>query len=173
MTENKVNKKWAIGLSILIVLWAIIEACIKNAKADIIIKNNNCDVEKILVEKSEKKMYLLDCNGNTVKEYDVRLGLDGPKQCEGDKKTPEGTYKIIDKYSSKYHKFLAIDYPRAKDIKKAKELGCKPGNGVGIHAWIKGLPKSNSRGCITVWEKEEIYEINRLVKIGTIIEIRK
>lgn len=130
-------------------------------------------VVKIVVDKSDKTMQLLDVNDCIVKEYNVRLGLDGPKQCEGDKKTPEGTYKIIDKYSSKYHKFLAIDYPRAKDIKKAKELGCKPGNGVGIHAWVEGLPRSNSKGCITVWKKEEILEVNRLVRVGTEVEIKE
>lgn len=143
--------------------------------------NNNFDkcktpgsVRKIVVEKSNKKMYLLDVNDCIVKEYAIRVGKNkGPKQCDGDKKTPTGTYKIIEKRDSKYHKFLALDYPRAKDIKKAKELGCKPGDSIGIHSWIEGLPKEGSLGCITVWTKKDILEINNLVTIGTEVEIKE
>lgn len=129
-------------------------------------------VRKIVVEKSNKKMYLLDVNSCIVKQYNVVTGKNsGPKQCDGDKKTPEGVYKIIEKRDSKYHKFLALDYPRAKDIKKAKELGCKPGDSIGIHSWIEELPVDGSLGCIRVKTKEEILEVNRLVRIGTIVEI--
>ena len=130
-------------------------------------------VRKIVVEKSNKKMYLLDVNDCIVKQYNVRVGINkGPKQCDGDKKTPTGTYKIIEKRNSKYVKFLALDYPRAKDIKKAKELGCKPGDSIGIHSWIEGLPKEGSLGCITVWTKDEILEVNNLVSVGTEVEIK-
>ena len=130
-------------------------------------------VRKIVVEKSNKKMYLLDVNSCIVKQYNVVTGKNsGPKQCDGDKKTPEGVYKIIEKRDSKYHKFLALDYPRAKDIKKAKELGCKPGDSIGIHSWIEGLDYAGSLGCIRVKTKEEILEINDLVSVGTEVEIK-
>lgn len=129
-------------------------------------------VVKIVVDKSDKIMQLLDVNGCIVKQYAVVTGKNsGPKQCDGDKKTPEGTYKIIEKRDSKYHKFLALDYPRAKDIKKAKELGCKPGDSIGIHSWIEGLNRTGSLGCIRVKTKEEILEIDRLVRVGTEVEI--
>ena len=131
-------------------------------------------VRKIVVEKSNKKMYLLDVNECIVKQYNIVTGKNkGPKQCDGDKKTPEGVYKIIEKRDSKYHKFLALDYPRAKDIKKAKELGCKPGDSIGIHSWIEGLNRTGSLGCIRVWTKDEILEINNLVSIGTEVEIKE
>lgn len=140
---------------------------------------NHCGVEKILVEKSKKKMTLLDCKGNTVKTYTVRVGLSkGPKQCDGDKKTPEGTYKIKDKRDSKYVRFLELDYPRAKDIKRAKELGCNPGSAIGIHYYNKEYTNDpstleGSLGCITVWNKSEIREIDRLVKVGTEIVVKE
>ncbi len=131
-------------------------------------------VRKIVVEKSNKKMYLLDVNSCIVKQYNVVTGKNsGPKQCDGDKKTPEGIYKIVEKRDSKYHKFLALDYPRTKDIKKAKELGCKPGDSIGIHSWVEGLPVDGSLGCIRVKTKEEILEVNRLVSVGTEVEIRE
>lgn len=139
-------------------------------------KQDNCKttstVKKVLIKKTEKKMYLLDTAGCIVKQYNVRLGINpGPKHCDGDKKTPEGIYKIVEKRDSKYVKFLALDYPRSKDIKKAKELGCKPGDSIGIHSWIEGLPVEGSLGCITVWTKHEILEINRLVRVNTTVEI--
>lgn len=141
-------------------------------------KFNSCKnpgtVVKIVVDKSDKTMQLLDVNGCVVKQYAVVTGKNpGPKQCDGDKKTPEGVYKIIEKRDSKYHKFLALDYPRAKDIKKAKELGCKPGDSIGIHSWIEGLPMSGSLGCIRVKTKEEILEVNHLVRVGTEVEIKE
>ena len=138
-----------------------------------------CGIEKILVEKSKKKMFLLDCNGDIVKEYTVRTGLNaGPKQCEGDKKTPEGIYRIKDKRNSKYVRFLEIDYPRAADIKRAKELGCNPGSAIGIHYYNEEYTDDpstfeGSLGCITVWNKQEIKEIDSLVEIGTIVEIKE
>lgn len=129
-------------------------------------------VRKIVVEKSKKKMTLFDVNDCVVKEYNVVTGKNkGPKQCDGDKKTPEGTYTIVEKRDSKYHKFLALDYPQAKDLKRAKELGCYAGDSIGIHSWIKGLPIDGSLGCIRVMTKEEILEINDLVSVGTKVEI--
>lgn len=141
-------------------------------------KFNSCKnlgtVVKIVVDKSDKTMQLLDVNGCIVKQYDVVTGKNsGPKQCDGDKKTPEGIYHIIEKRDSKYHKFLALDYPKAKDIKRAKELGCKPGDSIGIHSWIKGLPRDGSLGCIRVKTKEDIFEIDSLVRVGTEVEIKE
>lgn len=160
-----------IVLTLLICFWAavffVIGMCSSRAE--------DCSgkVDQIIIEKSEKTMTLFDTTGCEVKTYKVRLGIDeGPKQCEGDMKTPEGTYYITEKRNSKYYKFLALDYPRAKDIKKAKELGCNPGSAIGIHAWIEGLPKEHSQGCITVWTKKEILEINDLVNVGTQVIIR-
>ena len=153
-------------ITLLVLFWAAIAfvagMCSSNAYAC------SDEVEEIVIEKSTKTMTLYDTDGCEVESYNVRLGIDeGPKHCEGDMKTPEGTYYITEKRDSKYVKFLALDYPRAKDIKKAKELGCKPGSAIGIHSWIEGLPKEHSQGCITVWTKEEILEINDLVKVGT------
>ena len=117
-------------------------------------------------------MTLFDEYGCVVKKYDVVTGKNpGPKQCDGDKKTPEGTYHIVEKRDSKYHRFLALDYPQAKDLKKAKEKGCYVGDSIGIHSWVKGLPLDGSLGCIRVMTKDEIMEIDKMVKVGTEVEI--
>lgn len=131
-------------------------------------------VNTILIEKSNKSMKLLDEFDNVIKEYNIRIGLNsGPKRCDGDMKTPEGTYSIIEKRDSKYIKFLAINYPNKVDKQNAKKLKCKPGDSIGIHAWIEGLPKEGSQGCITVWTKKEILEINKLVPVGTTVIIKQ
>ena len=143
--------------------------------------NKTCSqrVNRIEVYKSEKRMILVDDTDCVVKEYKVRVGLNkGPKQCDGDKKTPEGTYSIKAKRDSQYVKFLELDYPRQKDIAKAKELGCNPGNAIGIHYYNKEYTNDpstleGSLGCITVWNKSEIREINSLVRVGTKIIINK
>ena len=135
------------------------------------------EVAKLVVEKSNKVMKIYDTSGCVMKTYTVRTGLNrGPKQCEGDKRTPEGTYHIVEKRNSKYVKFLELDYPQAKDIARANELGCNPGNAIGIHYYNKEYTDDpstldGSLGCVTVWDKDEIQEINRLVKVGTKVEI--
>lgn len=136
-------------------------------------------VDSVMIEKSAKTMTIYDTTGCKIKEYTVRTGLNyGPKHCDGDKKTPEGTYHIKDKRNSKYVRFLEIDYPQKKDIELAKKLGCKPGNAVGIHYYNKEYTDDpstldGSLGCITVWNKSEIREIDSLVKIGTKVIIKE
>lgn len=133
---------------------------------------------EIVVEKSAKKMTLYDEMGCKLKEYKVRTGLNkGPKQCEGDKKTPEGIYHVIDKRDSKYVKFLELDYPRAKDIEQAYKRKCNPGSAIGIHYYNKEYTNDpstleGSLGCITVWKKSEIEEINKMVIVGVRVVIK-
>ena len=168
-----------IKLVLFLLLWAIIffiAGLSVSARAD----SWNCSnaVTKVLVEKSNKKMYLLNNCGDKIKEYTIRIGIEGKKQCEGDKKTPEGTYHIIDKYGSKYVRFLALDYPNKQDRKNAKELGCNPGDGVGIHYYNEEYTNDKSTlehslGCISVWSKKEILEIFKIIKVGTEVEIKE
>ncbi len=137
--------------------------------------------DKILIEKKERRLTLVS-KGEVLKTYKIALGGDpnGPKEKQGDNKTPEGTY-IIDSRNkdSRYHLSLHISYPNEKDKRRAKELGVSPGGNVMIH----GLKDSFSwagdshtavdwtKGCIAVTD-EEIEEIGKLVPNGTIVEIR-
>lgn len=180
-TKNgvKINWKWACALFSMMIAWAVMDVYVEKARASLVDKYPQTQkvlcsgkVDHILVEKSKKKMTLFDDTNCIVKKYDVVTGKNpGPKQCDGDKRTPEGIYHITEKRDSKYHKFLALDYPRPKDVKKARELGCQPGDSIGIHSWIEGLPVDGSLGCIRVKTKAEILEVNKLVKVGTKVEI--
>jgi murein L,D-transpeptidase YafK len=137
--------------------------------------------DKVLVEKKARRLTLLS-NGQVLKTYKISLGgnPEGPKQREGDRKTPEGSY-IIDGRNprSGYHLSLHISYPNEKDRKRAKELGVSPGGQIMIHGMKNGYGWIGpfhtlynwTQGCIAVTDKE-IDEIASLVPDGTPIEIR-
>ena len=58
--------------------------------------------------------------------YPVALGFasSGPKQSEGDGRTPEGTYAICTRNAqSRFYLSLGISYPNAADAQKALEQG--------------------------------------------------
>ena len=137
--------------------------------------------DKILIEKKERRLTLIS-KGKVLKTYKIALGGDpnGPKERQGDNKTPEGIY-IIDSRNrdSRYHRSLHISYPNEKDKKRARELGVSPGGDIMIHgikngfSWIgdSHAEVDWTKGCIAVTD-EEIEEIEKLAPNGTIIEIR-
>jgi tetratricopeptide (TPR) repeat protein len=137
--------------------------------------------DKILIEKKERRLTLIS-KGKVLKTYKIALGgnPNGPKERQGDNKTPEGTY-IIDSRNrdSRYHLSLHISYPNEKDKKRARELGVSPGGDIMIHgikngfSWVGDMHSEVdwTKGCIAVTD-EEIEEIERLVPNGTIVEIR-
>jgi tetratricopeptide (TPR) repeat protein len=138
-------------------------------------------VDKILIEKQERRLMLIS-KGEVIKTYKIALGgnPNGPKERQGDNKTPEGTYFIDSRNKdSHYHLSLHISYPNENDKKRAKKLGVAPGGNIMIHGIMKGFSwvgDSHSdvdwtKGCIAVTD-EEIEEIYKLAPIGTIVEIR-
>ena len=81
------------------------------------------NIDSIMVLKSKREMYIFN-HHKLLKVYHVCLGNNpiGAKQFEGDGKTPEGLYKIVDKYPfGQNHKYLSISYPSPKDIEFAKK----------------------------------------------------
>jgi murein L,D-transpeptidase YafK len=137
--------------------------------------------DRVLVEKSARQLTLLQ-NGKALKKYRVALGgvPVGPKEYEGDQRTPEGVYSIdFHKPDSDYHLALHISYPEQHDIDRAAVGGLSAGSDIMIH----GLPNGRSwpgrfhrridwtAGCIAVTDFE-IEEIYRAVPDGTPIEIR-
>jgi L,D-peptidoglycan transpeptidase YkuD (ErfK/YbiS/YcfS/YnhG family) len=137
-------------------------------------------VDKILIEKKARRLMLIS-KGEVIKTYKIALGGDpiGPKEREGDNKTPEGTYLIDSRNKdSHYHRSLHISYPNERDKKRARELGVSPGGNIMIHGIKKGFSWVGdahaevdwTKGCIAVTD-EEIEEIHRLAQNGTIVEI--
>ncbi|DAC71594.1 MAG TPA: peptidase [Thermoplasmata archaeon] len=137
--------------------------------------------DKILIEKKERRLALLT-RGEVLKTYKIALGGNpiGPKERQGDNKTPEGTYVIDSRNKdSGYHLSLHISYPNEKDKKRARELGVSPGGDIMIHGIKNGFSWVGdshtevdwTKGCIAVTD-EEIEEIDKLAPNGTIVEIR-
>jgi murein L,D-transpeptidase YafK len=138
-------------------------------------------VDRILVVKSERKLHLLNA-GNIVRSFDISLGLvpQGPKQREGDFRTPEGVYQIEAKHSgSDYFLALKVSYPNAHDRARARAQGVDPGGEIMIH----GLPNepryAESRyrgwdwtnGCIAV-SNSDMIDLWLMTSVATTIEIR-
>ncbi|MBT0893356.1 L,D-transpeptidase family protein [Geobacter hydrogenophilus] len=155
-----------------------IEALEKNVFAYAIRKPS---LDKILIDKQARRMMLIS-QGSVLKTYKIALGGDpiGPKERQGDNKTPEGTYTIDARNrDSRYHRALHISYPNERDRKRARELGVSPGGNIMIHgikngfSWVGDAHTGVdwTKGCIAVTD-EEIEEIDMLAPNGTIVEIR-
>ena len=137
--------------------------------------------DKVLIEKKARRLTLL-AKDEVIKTYKIALGGNpvGPKERQGDNKTPEGTYLIDSRNrDSGYHLSLHISYPNAQDRMRAKALGVAPGGNIMIHGIKNGLAQVGAshtaidwtEGCIAV-TNQEMEEIYQLVPNGTLVEIK-
>jgi tetratricopeptide (TPR) repeat protein len=137
--------------------------------------------DRILIEKKARRLTLFS-KGDVLKSYRIALGgnPEGPKERQGDNKTPEGIYFIDGRNKdSQYHLSLHISYPSERDLKRAKELGVAPGGDIMIHgikngfSWVGDAHAEVdwTKGCVAVTD-EEIEEIEKLAPDGTVVEIR-
>jgi murein L,D-transpeptidase YafK len=138
-------------------------------------------IDRILIEKSARTLSVF-ANGEKLKTYRVALGRNpvGAKQQEGDKKTPEGIYKIDGRNpQSSFHLALHVSYPSDDDKVHAAERGVSAGSDIMIHGirnglgWIGAFHRLNdwTIGCIALTD-EEIEELWRATPDGTTVEIR-
>lgn len=137
--------------------------------------------DKVLIEKEARKLTLMQ--GTTViQTYRIALGAQpiGPKQCQGDHRTPEGHYTIDGRNkNSHFHWSLRLSYPNETDRAVARKRRCNPGGDIFIHGLPNGygwLGKAHTAhdwtlGCVAVTD-QEIEEIWRLVPNGTPVEIK-
>jgi murein L,D-transpeptidase YafK len=137
-------------------------------------------VDRIVIQKKKRSLSLMSGN-EVLKTYKVALGTEpvGPKERQGDHRTPEGIYSIDRKIpNSQFHKALHISYPSAADREHAHKLGVLPGGDVEIHGlgaewgWVGSnhTLKDWTDGCIAV-TNEEIDAIYLQVRPGTTVEI--
>jgi hypothetical protein len=137
--------------------------------------------DRVLVKKSERRLYLLRSD-RIIADYPVKLGLTpkGPKQREGDFRTPEGVYSIASRNAhSEYFLSLEVSYPNEADLERARELGVKPGGLIMIHGQPNAPRKARhwyesndwTDGCIAV-ANADMVDIWLRTPIGIPIEIR-
>ena len=141
----------------------------------------NTPITRLVVMKSKRQMWAYN-QDTLVKIYPISLGKSpiGHKQFEGDKKTPEGIYRINERNpNSAYHKNLGISYPNAEDKAYALSQGKSPGGLIKIHGLPNKFPdigrqhlrKNWTDGCIAV-TNEEIDELFNAVVHNAEIDIR-
>ena len=141
----------------------------------------NTTIDRIVVEKSARKLSVF-YGGKRIKTYRIALGGNpmGPKEQEGDLKTPEGIYQIDSRNpQSNFHLALHVSYPSAEDTARAAARGLSAGCDIMIHGlpngkgWIGAFHRRTdwTAGCIALTD-EEIEELWRATPDGTIVEIQ-
>ena len=142
----------------------------------------------IIIDKSDYELSVYDEKG-WYATYPVVFGSNGldDKRMEGDKKTPEGSFRIISKrVHEKWYRFLALDYPSKESWEKfklRKQRGEIPasasiGGAIGIHGtwpnedFIIDKYKNWTLGCISM-KKDDVLEVYGYIPIGTSVVIRK
>jgi len=167
-------------LLIVILLAAITFVAWANWPADRLSAGTVAD--RIVIEKAERTLTLYR-KGVALKAYRVSLGRVpvGAKEKEGDRKTPEGLYRIVEhKRASRFHRALRISYPESRDVQHAQSLGVNLGSDIMIHGLLNGIGLIGrahqwvdwTAGCIAL-TNPEIEEISDAVTDGTEVEIRK
>jgi len=142
----------------------------------------------IIIDKSDYELQVYDDEG-WYATYPVVFGNKdlSDKLMEGDKRTPEGSFKIISKRPhEKWHKMLMLDYPTKDSWAKFKQRkaegqiprAAKIGGGIAIHGtW----PNDNlvvddytnwTQGCIAL-KNEDLDELETYLPIGTKVMIRR
>jgi len=135
--------------------------------------------DSVVVEKKKHQLTLFAA-GAPVRTYSVALGNPvGDKQRQGDRRTPEGVYRIDSRNpQSKYHLSLHISYPDAAHAARAKAKGVTPGGDIMIHGLAPEFAAAGplhrthdwTEGCIAL-TNDEIEEIWSAVRDGTPIHI--
>jgi murein L,D-transpeptidase YafK len=142
-------------------------------------------VTEIRIKKGDHSLALV-AGDAVVKSYSVAIGPGGagPKQWEGDQKTPVGTYRVSGRIQGLFHRFLVVSYPNDEDRARYVELKkaglVPPGAGVGHSIGIHGVGSKDragvhketdwTLGCIAL-DDDEIDEVARLAPDGTRIVI--
>ena len=147
--------------------------------------------EAVRLSGAGKKVVLIDkyahrCliyqNGNPIRTFDAEFGINwmGDKRYRGDKATPEGIYRVVQKKDmkhTKYHKALLLNYPNDEDKKRfaaEKKKGSLPAR-VDIGALIEihghgGKGVDWTDGCVALHDRD-MDVLFDLVATGTPVVI--
>lgn len=155
----------------------------------------------LLVDTSALTLAVMEGEKAVVTFSEISLGRDGitRQKILGDARTPLGAYQVSEvRDSSRYHRFIAIDYPRIEDAQKglksglideaafqtilrAHEQGLQPpastplGGNIGIHGVGSGDARIHADynwtdGCIALTD-DQIDELAPLIRRGMTVVI--
>jgi murein L,D-transpeptidase YafK len=137
-------------------------------------------VDHVVVRKSQRRLYLMDGN-RVVRSYKIALGLEpvGPKERDGDFRTPEGWYRLARRNPrSEFFLSIQVSYPNTEDLQRARLHHWQPGGSIMIHGLPNRLKNSLwyyqhndwTDGCIAVSDADMV-EIWLLTHEGMPIDI--
>ena len=137
-------------------------------------------IDRIVIEKAARRLSTFH-DGKLQKSYRVALGREpvGPKEQEGDGKTPEGIFTVDGRNeASDFHLALHLSYPGARASAQADAAGVDPGCDIEIHGRPNGQADTGfhpstdwTEGCIAL-TNPEIEELWAVTPVGTVVEIR-
>lgn len=149
---------------------------------------------ELLIHK--QKRLLQYRNGEVTREFQVSLGFTpiGPKMKQGDGKTPEGVYYIMNKNpKSRFHLSIGVSYPNIEDASKGLQAGLisrKQYSAIAKAIRHRRIPPQGTRlggeiyihgggtqsdwtwGCIAL-SNEDITFLYRHIKVGDKVTIVK
>jgi murein L,D-transpeptidase YafK len=157
-------------------------------KAVPVIKDSIKNPYYIIVDKSEYELYVYDDEG-WYATYPIVFGSKdlSDKMREGDKRTPDGSFKVIlKKIHKKWGPELLLDYPNETSVRKfndRKAKGLVPknariGDGIAIHAtrpqeeWTVDNFYNWTDGCVSV-KYTEMKDLYSYIPVGTPVTIRQ
>jgi len=101
--------------------------------------------DRVVVHKAERRLDLMK-NDTVLRSFRIALGLspEGPKTREGDFRTPEGRYLLVDRNpDSDFFLSIRISYPDERNQRDARARGNAPGGAIMIH----GMPNMPTRSA--------------------------
>ena len=119
----------------------------------------------VLVEKKTQRFFIYGADpatGTVTRVFDTACStgeVPGPKQVEGDKKTPEGIYFIIDEHLEKDltpiygPRAFPTDYPHPLDRRRGKT-----GYAIWIHGTDRPLKPMDTNGCVAL-ENPDVLQL--------------
>lgn len=142
----------------------------------------------VVVDKSDYELKVYDAEG-WYATYPVVFGSKDltDKYMEGDRRTPEGTFKILSKRPhQKWHKMMMLDYPNQEswakfNERKAKGIiprSAKIGGGIAIHGtWphddiVVDDFTNWTNGCVSL-KNEDLDELDAILPVGSKVVIQR
>jgi murein L,D-transpeptidase YafK len=142
----------------------------------------------IIIDKSDYELKVYDDEG-WLATYPVVFGSNDlrDKFMEGDKRTPEGQFKVLlKKIHPKWGPELLLDFPNQETMKKFQQRKgqglvpktAKPGGGIAIHAtrpeeeWTVDYYQNWTDGCVSL-KYTEAKDLYSYIPAGTPVTIQK
>jgi murein L,D-transpeptidase YafK len=142
----------------------------------------------IVIDKSDYELNVYDDEGWLVAYPAVFGNKDqGDKLMEGDRRTPNGTFRIVSKrVHEKWDRFMMLDYPTKESVEKfnqRKAQGIIPasariGGAIGIHGtWPRedfavDYYQNWTQGCVSL-KNVHVEQVFAMLPVGTKVTIRQ